>query len=83
MWNLKSPNFNLITSIKSFDFSTLYTTIPPQKLKSRLATIKGNSFLHKNGNRRYRIICLFRIAVGPDEKFGLDRVRITEGFMFR
>ena len=25
---IKSPNFNLITSIKSFDFSTLYTTIP-------------------------------------------------------
>ena len=31
----------------------------------------------------YSIIFLFRIAVGPDEKFGLDRVRITEGFMFR
>ena len=28
----------------------------------------------------YSIICLFRIAVGPDEKFGLDRVQITEGF---
>ena len=26
----------------------------------------------------YSIICLFRIALGPDEKFGLDRVRITE-----
>ena len=49
MWILKnskeylehhqSPNFNHITSIKSFDFSTLYTTIPHQKLKSRLATI--------------------------------------------
>ena len=38
--HLKSPNFNLITNIKSFDFSTLYTTIPHQKLKSRLATIK-------------------------------------------
>ena len=31
----------------------------------------------------YSIICLFRIAVGPDKKFGLDRVRIIEGFMFR
>ena len=31
----------------------------------------------------YSIICLFRNAVGPDEKFGLDRVRITESFMFR
>ena len=25
---LKSPNFNLITNIKSVDFSTLYTTLP-------------------------------------------------------
>ena len=33
--HLKSPNFSLITNIKSFDFSTLYTTIPHQKLKSR------------------------------------------------
>ena len=29
--HLQSPNFNHITSIKSFDFSTLYTTIPHQK----------------------------------------------------
>ena len=34
--HLNSPNFNLITNIKSFDFFTLYTTIPHQKLKSRL-----------------------------------------------
>ena len=44
--HLKSPNFNLITNNKSFDFSTLYTTIPNQKLKSRLATIIRNSFIH-------------------------------------
>ena len=41
--HLKSPNFNLITNIKSFDFSTLDTTIPHKKLKSRLATIIRNS----------------------------------------
>ena len=58
--HLKSPNFNLITNIKSFDFSTLYTTIPHQKLKSRLATIIWNSFLHKNGNRRYKYLVLGR-----------------------
>ena len=56
--HLKSPNFNLITNIKSFDFSTIYTTIPHQKLKSRLATIIRNSFLHKNGNRRYKYLVL-------------------------
>ena len=58
--HLKSPNFNLITNIKSFDFSTLYTTIPHQKLKSRLATIIRNSFLRKNGNRRYKYLVLGR-----------------------
>ena len=54
--HLHSPNFNHITNIKSFDFSTLYTTIPHQKLKSRLATIIRNSFIHKNGNRRYKFL---------------------------
>ena len=58
--HLKSPNFNLITNIKSFDFSILYTTIPHQKLKSRLATLIRNSFLHKNGNRRYKYLVLGR-----------------------
>ena len=33
--HLKSPNFNNITSIKSFDFSTLYTTIPHDKLEKQ------------------------------------------------
>ena len=54
--DLQSPNFNLNTNIKSFDFSTLYTTIPHQKLKIRLATIIRNSFLHKNGYRRYKYL---------------------------
>ena len=58
--HLQSPNFNHITSIKSFDFSTLFTTIPHQKLKSRLATIIRNSFIHKNGNRRYKFLVLGR-----------------------
>ena len=58
--HLQSPNFNHITSIKSFDFSTLYTTIPRQKLKSRLTTIIRNSFNHKNGNRKYKFLVLGR-----------------------
>ena len=57
---LQSPNFNHITSIKSFDFSTLYTTILHQKLKSRPATIIRKSFIHKNGNRRYKFMVLGR-----------------------
>ena len=58
--NLKSPSFNNVTSITSFDFSTLYTTIPHQKLKNRLATIVRNTFLYKNGNRRYKYLVLGR-----------------------
>ena len=56
--HLQSPNFNHITSIKSFHFSTLYTTIPHQKPKRRLATINRNSFIHKNGNCRYKFLVL-------------------------
>ena len=55
--HLNSPNFNHITSIKSFDFSTLYTTIPHDKLKSRLASTIQN-FIFKNGNRRYKYLVL-------------------------
>ena len=58
--NLKTPNFNVIINIKSFDFSTLYTTIPHEKLKSRLATIIRNSFLHKNGNWKYKFLVFGR-----------------------
>ena len=54
--HLKSPNFNHISSIKSFDFSTLYTTIPHDKLRNRLASIIQNSFIFKNGNRRYKYL---------------------------
>ena len=54
--HLQSPNFNHIKSIKSIDFSTLYTTIPHQKLKSRLASFIRNSFIYKNGNRRYKLL---------------------------
>ena len=34
--NLKSRSFSQVSSIKTFDFSTLYTTIPHDKLKTRL-----------------------------------------------
>jgi hypothetical protein len=34
--NLKSRSFTQVSSIISFDFSTLYTTLPHDKLKTRL-----------------------------------------------
>ena len=56
--HLKSPTFNHVTSIKSFDFSTLYTTIPHQKLKDRLTSIIRNAFIFRNGNRKYNYLVL-------------------------
>ena len=56
--HLKSPTFNHVTNIKSFDFATLYTTIPHQKLKDRLTSIIRNAFIFKNGNRRYKYLVL-------------------------
>ena len=56
--HLKSPLFNRVTSIKSFDFSTLYTTIPHQKLKDRLTSIIRNAFIFTNGNHRYKYLVL-------------------------
>ena len=52
--HLKSPNFNHKASIKSLHFSALYTNIPQDKLKSRLASI----IFFKNGNRRYKYLVL-------------------------
>jgi hypothetical protein len=34
--NLKSRSFSQVSSIKTLDFSTLYTTLPHDKLKTRL-----------------------------------------------
>ena len=41
------------TSIETFDFSTLYTSIPHDLLKSRMNSIINNAFKHKNGATRY------------------------------
>ena len=59
MWILKNST-NLLsslcqvgvhrtTSIQTFDFSTLYTSIPHDLLKSRMNSIINNAFKHKNG----------------------------------
>ena len=48
----KSMNFNHIASIKSFDLSTRYTTVPMQKLKNRIASIICDTFPLQNGKRR-------------------------------
>ena len=51
--NLKSPIFSQIYSIKTYDFTTLYTTMPHDKLKTRLFSFIGACFFNKNGKRKY------------------------------
>ena len=69
--HLQSPNFNHITSIKFLIFfDPLHNHSSPKHLKSRLATIIRNSFIHRNGNRRYKFLVLGR--GGP---YLLNRIR--------
>ena len=63
MWILKNST-NLLsslshlgayraTSIQTFDFSTLYTSIPHDLLKSRMNSVRNNAFKYKNEAKRY------------------------------
>jgi hypothetical protein len=45
-------------SIKTFDFSTLYTTIPHSKLKDRLRELVQLCFIKRNDQRRYNYLVL-------------------------
>jgi hypothetical protein len=45
--NLSSISFSQVSSIKSFDFSTLYTTLPHAKLKTRLIETIHKAFSHR------------------------------------
>ena len=54
--NLQSHSLTSIHSIKTYDFSTLYTTIPHTKLKARLSELIKNAFKCKNGKKRYEYI---------------------------
>ena len=51
--NLKNCSQTKIKSLKSYDFSTLYTTIPHSKLKKRLSNLIQKAFFTNNGKRKY------------------------------
>jgi hypothetical protein len=46
--NLQSRSFSEVSSIKTFDFSTLYTTLPHEKLKTHLTETIHKAFSHRN-----------------------------------
>ena len=75
MWILKNSSellqkmnsfqYPKITSIQTFYFLTLYTSIPYQKLKDRMHMLVVNQrFLYKSGSRRYK-----HLVVSGDRTF--------------
>ena len=61
--NLNSNSLASDNSIKTFDFSTLYTTIPYSKLKSRLTGLIRNAFRFKNGKKGIDYIYTYILIV--------------------
>ena len=57
---IQSRSLSSCLSIKTFDFSTLYTTIPHSKLKDKLSELVRLCFMKKNGQRRYKYLVLGR-----------------------
>jgi len=57
---IESMSISSCNSIKTFDLSTLYTTISHSKLKHRMEELVQLCFLKKNGQRRYKYLVLGR-----------------------
>jgi hypothetical protein len=57
---IQSGSLSSCNNIKTFDFSTLYTTIPHSKPKDKLRELVQLCFIKKNGQRRYKYLVLGR-----------------------
>jgi hypothetical protein len=57
---IQSRSFSSCNSINTFDFYTLYTTIPHSKLKDKLRKLVQPCFIEKNSQRRYKYLVLGR-----------------------
>jgi hypothetical protein len=67
--NLKSRSFSHVSSIKTFDFSTLYTTLPHNKLKTRLKETIHKAFSHRNYDSTFFCVGLqFHIFLKQNSK---------------
>ena len=56
--NLSSPSLSQVNSIKTYDFSTLYTNIPHDDLKNRLKDLIFQCFFSKKEKRRYKFLVI-------------------------
>ena len=57
---IQSSSLSSCNSIKTFDFSTSYTTIPHSKLKDKLRELVQLCFIKKNVQRRYKYLVQVR-----------------------
>ena len=53
MSSLNQPDVRTAMSVQTFDFSTLYTSIPHDLLKSRISHLGHNTFRKKDGSVKY------------------------------
>ena len=56
MDNLKPRSFSQVSSIKTFDFSTLNTTLSHDKLKTRLKETIHKAFSHRNYGSKFAVL---------------------------
>jgi hypothetical protein len=67
---IQSRSLSPCNSIKTFDFSTLYTTIPHSKLTDKLRELVQLCCIKQNGQRRYKYLVLgkdrFYFVTGTD-----------------
>jgi hypothetical protein len=71
--NLKSRSFSHVSSIKSFDFATLYTTLPHDKLKTRLKETIHKSFSHRNYGSTFVVLGYIMV------EFLIDNIFVSFG----
>jgi len=57
---IQSRSLSSCNNVKTFDFSTLYTTFAHSMLKDRLREFVQLYFMKKNGQRRYKYLVLGR-----------------------
>ena len=77
------------TSVQTYDFSTLYTSIPHNLLKSRITALIHNSFKWRNGSNRYTHIKITNgkgyfidtINPGGDNLYTADQICGMVGFL--
>ena len=77
------------TSVQTYDFFTLYTSIPYNLLRSRITALIHNSFKRKNGSNRYTHIKITSgkgyfidtINPGGDNLYTADQICRMVGFL--